>query len=119
MRAQHALRRRLPVTRRDDGLRRLRGFCQQHADALRAFDQLDDDRRSADPLIQEALTTNAEYVEVFRHSDLLEAEGFTVERGVADMPTAFVATFGSGKPVIGVLAELEVVDPALRDRETA
>jgi len=38
---------------------------------------------------------------------LLEGEGFTVERGVADMPTAFVASFGSGSPIIGVLAEYD------------
>lgn len=42
-------------------------------------------------------------------ADYLEAEGFTVQRGVADMPTAFVASFGSGKPVIGVLAEFDAL----------
>jgi aminobenzoyl-glutamate utilization protein B len=38
-------------------------------------------------------------------ADLLEREGFQVERGVAGMPTAFVATWGSGRPVLGILAE--------------
>ena len=42
-------------------------------------------------------------------ADMLEDNGFTVERGVADMPTAFVATFGSGKPVIGILAEYDAL----------
>mgnify|MGYP000887307419 CR=1 FL=1 len=42
-------------------------------------------------------------------ADLLEADGFRVERGVAGMPTAFVATFGSGGPVIGLLAELDAL----------
>ena len=37
---------------------------------------------------------------------LLEKNGFTVERGVAGMPTAFVATWGSGKPVIAWGANL-------------
>ena len=37
----------------------------------------------------------------------LKANGFTVESGVANMPTAFIATYGSGKPVIGILAEYE------------
>ncbi|MEO8681547.1 MAG: amidohydrolase, partial [Vicinamibacterales bacterium] len=37
--------------------------------------------------------------------DALRANGFTVEAGVAGMPTAFVATFGTGKPLIGILAE--------------
>lgn len=42
-------------------------------------------------------------------TDLLERHGFTVERGVAGMPTAFVATWGSGKPVIGILGELDAL----------
>ncbi|MBI3946350.1 MAG: amidohydrolase [Armatimonadetes bacterium] len=40
---------------------------------------------------------------------ILEENGFTVERGVAGMPSAFVATWGSGKPVIGMLAELDAL----------
>lgn len=42
-------------------------------------------------------------------ADLLEREGFTVERGVADMPTAFVASWGSGRPMIGILAEYDAL----------
>jgi aminobenzoyl-glutamate utilization protein B len=42
-------------------------------------------------------------------ADVLEREGFQVERGVADMPTAFVATWGQGKPVIGILAEYDAL----------
>lgn len=40
---------------------------------------------------------------------ILEREGFRVERGVAGMPTAFVATFGSGSPIIGILAEYDAL----------
>lgn len=47
---------------------------------------------------------SAEYL-----ATVLEAEGFTLERGVADMPTAFVATWGRGKPVIGILAEYDAL----------
>lgn len=39
----------------------------------------------------------------------LEANGLTVEAGVAGMPTAFVASYGSGKPVIGILAEYDAL----------
>jgi aminobenzoyl-glutamate utilization protein B len=42
-------------------------------------------------------------------SDLLEKEGFAVQRGVAGMPTAFVASAGSGSPVIGILAEYDAL----------
>jgi aminobenzoyl-glutamate utilization protein B len=41
---------------------------------------------------------------------VLEEEGFTVERGVAGMPTAFVATYSNGKgPTIGVLGEYDAL----------
>ena len=38
-----------------------------------------------------------------------EKNGFNVERGVAGMPTAFVATYGSGSPVISVLGEFDAL----------
>jgi aminobenzoyl-glutamate utilization protein B len=39
----------------------------------------------------------------------LEKAGFKVEAGVAGIPTAFVATAGSGKPVVGILAEFDAL----------
>ncbi len=39
----------------------------------------------------------------------LRKEGFSVEAGVAGIPTAFVATYGSGKPVISILAEYDAL----------
>ena len=39
----------------------------------------------------------------------LKKEGFAVEKGVAGIPTAFVATYGSGKPVISILAEFDAL----------
>ena len=39
----------------------------------------------------------------------LESNGFAVERGAAGIPTAFVATFGSGGPVVGLLAEYDAL----------
>lgn len=49
--------------------------------------------------------------------DELKKEGFAVQAGVAGMPTAFVATFGSGKPVIGILAEYDAL-PGLAQEAT-
>jgi aminobenzoyl-glutamate utilization protein B len=46
----------------------------------------------------------------------LEAHGFTVERGVAGIPTAFVASYGSGKPVIGLLGEFDALPGINQDR---
>ncbi|MGB4739713.1 MAG: M20/M25/M40 family metallo-hydrolase, partial [Fuerstiella sp.] len=42
-------------------------------------------------------------------ADTLEAAGLKVEKGVADIPTAFTAEFGSGSPVIGVLGEFDAL----------
>ncbi len=42
-------------------------------------------------------------------ADFAEANGFKVERGVAEIPTAFVATYGSGKPIIGILGEYDAL----------
>ncbi|MHA4807950.1 amidohydrolase [Flavitalea flava] len=39
----------------------------------------------------------------------LTDNGFSVKAGVADIPTAFVATYGSGSPVIGILAEFDAL----------
>ena len=40
-------------------------------------------------------------------SDYAEKNGFKVERGMAGMPTAFIATYGSGRPRIGILGEFD------------
>ncbi len=40
---------------------------------------------------------------------MLEQEGFAVRRGVADMPTAFVAEYGAGRPIVGILAEYDAL----------
>jgi aminobenzoyl-glutamate utilization protein B len=45
----------------------------------------------------------------------LRAAGFTVEAGVAGMPTAFVANFGSGRPVIAILAEFDALPGITQD----
>ena len=41
--------------------------------------------------------------------DNLISEGFSVETGVADLPTGFIASYGSGKPIVAVLAEYDVL----------
>ena len=42
-------------------------------------------------------------------ADMLEEAGMKVERGVAEIPTAFTATFGEGKPIIGILGEYDAL----------
>ena len=42
-------------------------------------------------------------------ADAMEKGGFKVERGVAGIPTSFIASIGSGKPVIGILGEYDAL----------
>ncbi len=51
------------------------------------------------------------------HQETLTANGFAVKAGVAGIPTAFVASYGNGKPVIGILAEFDAM-PGLSQQAT-
>src|ERR1700686_749540 len=43
---------------------------------------------------------------------LLEKEGFKVQRGISGIPTAFVATWGRGKPVIALGSDIDDIPQA-------
>ena len=65
-------------------------------------------------IISDAIWSYAELgMQEFRSSALLiktlEDEGFRIEKEVAGMPTCFVATWGNGKPVIGILGEYDAL----------
>jgi aminobenzoyl-glutamate utilization protein B len=51
-------------------------------------------------------------------ADALEAAGFAVRRGVAGMPTAFVASSGEGKPVVALLGEFDALPGLSQARGT-
>lgn len=61
-------------------------------------------------------------MEEYRSSELLqrylESNGFSVEKGVAGMPTAFVAEYGGGKPVIAFSSEFDAL-PGLSQDNTS
>ncbi|MCL1973538.1 MAG: amidohydrolase [Bacteroidetes bacterium] len=64
--------------------------------------------------ISDAIWNYAELgMQEFKSSALLiqtlEEEGFTIEKNVAGIPTCFVATWGSGGPVIGILGEYDAL----------
>jgi aminobenzoyl-glutamate utilization protein B len=48
-------------------------------------------------------------------AEIAEKAGLKVKRGVAGIPTAFVAEFGSGKPVIGILGEYDALPELSQD----
>jgi aminobenzoyl-glutamate utilization protein B len=72
---------------------------------------------SIEPLIEEMAIKLWDYSELAlaetRSADLLvnilDEAGFKIQTNVADMPTAFVATYGAGSPVIGILAEYDAL----------
>ena len=47
--------------------------------------------------------------------ETLKQAGFSIESGVAGIPTSFVATFGQGKPVIGIMAEYDALPGMSQD----
>lgn len=51
-------------------------------------------------------------------ADYAEAQGFRVTRGVAKIPTAFIAEYGSGSPIIGILGEFDAL-PGLSQKAQA
>ncbi len=88
--------------------------------ALSAQDAKSDVAASVDALRERAEKTALQiwdYAEVgyqeTRSSALLQQQlrdaGFSIQTAAAGMPTAFVASFGSGKPVIGILAEFDAL----------
>ena len=73
-----------------------RDFTQQMVDSIFSFSELG---------FQEFETQR--YV-----TDILEAHGFAVERGVAGIPTAWVARWGSGTPVIALGTDIDGIPQA-------
>jgi len=63
----------------------------------------------SDKIWEYAETALKEYKSSQLLIETLERAGFKVEKGVAGMPTAFVATYGEGKPIIGILAEYDAL----------
>lgn len=63
-----------------------------------------------------------EYKSTALLQDELSKNGFSIEKGVAGMPTSFIASYGSGKPVIAVLGEYDALpgvsqsDQAFREK---
>jgi aminobenzoyl-glutamate utilization protein B len=50
-----------------------------------------------------------EYRSAAAYVELLRREGFMIEEGSGGMPTAFMATWGPGRPVLGAYAEYDAV----------
>src|SRR5436190_24000485 len=63
----------------------------------------------SDSIWKYAETALKEYKSSKALSDYAAKQGFRVKTNMAGMPTAFIAEYGSGKPVIGVLGEFDAL----------
>ncbi len=90
-----------------------RSLAEQPATKQRALAQIDAQKRQlvelSDRIWRYAETALEEHRSAAALADYAEARGFTVERGVAGMPTAFVASYGDRQPVIGILGEYDAL----------
>lgn len=78
--------------------------------ALEVLDRLSDEMRRWNRAIWEFAELGLqEHRSSALLAEQLEAAGFRVQRGVSGMPTAFVASYGQGRPVIGLLAEYDAL----------
>ncbi len=59
-----------------------------------------------------------EYKSAEIFANLLEDEGFEVERGIGKIPTAFSGKFGEGKPYIAILGEYDALEGLSQKRDT-
>lgn len=69
----------------------------------------------SDGIWEQAETAFEEHKSSKLLADYAEEQGFQVERGVAGIPTAFVATYGAGRPVISVLGEFDALPGLSQD----
>lgn len=86
---------------------------KQNNSLLSYLDVIDAKRASLQALSDEiwgyAETAFEEYQSAEALSSYLEEAGFEVERGACGIETAFIATFGSGSPKIGILGEFDAL----------
>ena len=86
-------------------------FAQKKYD--RVLNSIDSNQSQYETVAQEIWSFAEMGYQEERSSALLQKilidQGFSVKSGVADIPTAFVATYGSGGPVIAVLGEYDAL----------
>lgn len=91
--------------------------AQPDEDVIRGIDALADEYAG----IAQQIWDYAEVGYLETHSsELLQSTlrdaGFTIDAGVAGMPTAFVAGYGSGEPIVSILAEFDALPGISQDR---
>jgi aminobenzoyl-glutamate utilization protein B len=82
-------------------------------DAMRAVDSMSATTQQMVDMLFSFGELGFQEVETSRYlTDVLEKNGFTVQRGIGGIPTAWVASWGSGKPVIALGSDLDGIPQA-------
>jgi aminobenzoyl-glutamate utilization protein B len=96
-----------PPPKEDARTAKLKSQAGEDVDAMAAFtQQMVDQIFSFGELGFQELETNRYLI------DVLKKNGFTVQEGIAGIPTAFMATWGSGKPVIALGSDIDGIPQA-------
>lgn len=83
------------------------------AEAVAAVDARKDQAQQINDMLFSFSELGFQEQETFRYlTQLLEKEGFTIQKGIAGMPTAWIATWGSGKPVIAIGSDVDCIPKA-------
>jgi len=82
-------------------------------EAIVAIDQRKDQAQQINDMLFSFAELGFQEVESLNYlTSLLEKEGFTIQKGIAGMPTAWIATWGSGKPVIAIGSDVDCIPKA-------
>jgi len=93
-------------------------FAQQKSAAMKAdlIGQLDSMQKQAQVMVDSVFSFGElgfqEYETSKYLTGILEKEGFKIERGIAGIPTAWIATWGAGKPVIALGSDIDCIPQA-------
>ena len=96
----------------------LPAFAQQKLASMKAdlTGQIDSMQKQAQVMVDSVFSFGELGFQEFETSryltSILEKEGFKIERGIAGIPTAWMATWGSGKPVIALGSDIDCIPQA-------
>ncbi|QJW91223.1 amidohydrolase [Spirosoma taeanense] len=83
------------------------------AEAAAAVDARKDQAQQINDMLFSFSELGFQEEETFNYlTKLLEKEGFTIQKGISGMPTAWIATWGSGKPVIAIGSDVDCIPKA-------
>ena len=86
---------------------------QLKQEAIKAVEQRKDQAQQINDMLFSFSELGFQEEESFNYlTTLLEKEGFTIKKGIAGMPTAWIATWGSGKPVIAIGSDVDCIPKA-------